>query len=285
MNKGTRLQQLLSVPVQHHPDNTAIIFDNECVSYAKLDVHCRRVAAGLLRLDIKPGDRVALMLPNCLEAVYSTIACYIVGAIVVPINYRNTAAESRYVLEKTRPALLIVHPDKLEIYDSLEYLLGPDRIYVTAGQQTQSKYPFFADLQGFDAVRSNSGVSEDAPALLLYTSGSTGHPKGVVHSHRSAYAGIDISRRVFEFDRKDVVLVGKPISHAGGLQTQLMPSLNVGAKVILAMRPSPAQAIWLIQHHQVTQYAMLASRLVDFIEYLEEIPARLPSLANSIGSG
>lgn len=82
------------------------------------------------------------------------------------------------------------------------------------------------------------------------------------------------------------MLVGKPITHAGGLQTQLMPTLSVGGQVILAMKPEPAQAASLIDAHAVSEYGMLASDLLDFVEYLEESHATcLPTLKNSIGSG
>jgi acyl-CoA synthetase (AMP-forming)/AMP-acid ligase II len=81
------------------------------------------------------------------------------------------------------------------------------------------------------------------------------------------------------------VLVGKPISHAGGLQTQLMPTLLVGGEAILAMKPTPAQAAALIERYSVTQYGLLASDLLDFIEYLEASGTRLTTLQNSIGSG
>jgi len=282
---GTRLQRLLSGSVQHSPDKTAIRFGSVELSYAELEMQSSRVAAGFLQLNISPGDRVALMLPNCLEAVYSILACYKIGAVVVPINYRNTAAETRYVVEKTQPKLVIGHPDKIEVLKALSDLVAVDRILVAGGESVGTGFSSFGELLDHTTQASLVVVLEDAPALILFTSGSTGHPKGVVHSHRSAYAGIDISQRIFEFNSADVVLIGKPISHAGGLQTQFMPALNVGAEVILAMKPSPADAVDLIVKHTVTQYAMLASNLIDFIEYLEENPIRLPSLANSMGSG
>lgn len=284
-NAGTRLQRLLSKSLVQSPDKTAIRFGSVEVNYAQLDSYSRRVAAGFLQHKVNPGDRVAIMLPNCLEAVYCIIASYTIGAVVVPVNYRNTAEETRYVVEKTQPGLFVGHPDKQEIMRSLVGLLDSDRIFVTDSEAEQAGFCGFGDLMHRNPATASSKISEDSAALILYTSGSTGHPKGVVHSHQSAFSGIDISRRVFEFDRDDIVLIGKPISHAGGLQTQLMPALNVGAMVVLVMKPTPAEAINLILTHAVTQYAMLASNLVDFIEYLEENPVDLPSLVNSMGSG
>ena len=107
----------------------------------------------------------------------------------------------------------------------------------------------------------------------------------MVHSHAGAFHGIDISRRIFDLSQQSRVLVGKPISHAGGLETQLMPTLLAGGEVSLAMKPTPKQAATMIQAYQITEYAMLASDLLDFVEYLEQNPTDLSSLRTSIGSG
>ncbi len=285
MTQGTRLQMLLSTPLAQTPDKIALRFGSVDLSYYDLDFRSRQLAAGLLALKINCGDRIALLLPNCLEAVYSMMACYTIGAIVVPVNYRYTAREARYVVENTHPNLVIGHQDKSEILESLGDLVGLDRIFLTGKRSNDAGFSSFDELPGHTPLASAIDVQKDAPALILYTSGSTGHPKGVVHSHGSAFSGIDISRRVFDFNSSDIVLIGKPISHAGGLQTQLMPALFIGAEVVLAMRPTPAEAAALIVKYSITQYALLASNLVDFVEYLEENPECLPTLVNSIGSG
>ena len=84
---------------------------------------------------------------------------------------------------------------------------------------------------------------------------------------------MEISRQALDLNAQDIVLVGKPISHAGGLRTQLMPTLSVGGEVVLDMKPSPAKAVSLIKQNAVTEYGMLASDLLDFIVY-EKVECR-----------
>lgn len=243
------------------------------------------VAAALRHRGIGKGDRVAWFLPNSLEAVLTTLACYEIGAISLPLNYRYTAQEARYVIDYVDARVLIFHSERQgAVKTLLETGSAIDTIVVDAASNQDDHLPFDALLQG-DPLAERVSAADDDPALILFTSGSTGRPKGVVHSHGSAFAGIDISRRIFDFDQSDVVLVGKPISHAGGLQTQLMATLLAGGEAVLAMKPSPPEAASLISEYSVTQYALLASDLLDFIEFLEGHPTKLTSLKNSIGSG
>lgn len=283
MEQRSNLQILLEKALAGKPDKTAIRTSSSQLSYRELDDYVRRVASGLRGKGVKRGDRVAWLLPNSIEAVVTTLACYQIGAVAVPLNYRYVTEEARDVLERTRAALLVFHATRKEIVNPL--LESNINLTAYCVGDSGASTPSFEELLNHEPIVEAAKVESNHPALILFTSGSTGRPKGVVHSHQGAFCGIDVSRRVFDFKDSDVVLVGKPISHAGGLQTQLMPTLQVGGEAVLAMKPSPAEAVSLISTNSVTEYGLLASDLLDFIEYLESNPTELPSLKNSIGSG
>jgi long-chain acyl-CoA synthetase len=272
------------VPLARWRAAVAIRFRSRDITYGELDEQAQRLAAGFLRRGVQPGDRVALFLPNCPEAVAATLACYEIGAIAVPLNYRFLAREASYVLDVTAPALLIFHTDRASVVESLAGDTAGTMDTVAVGEVT-GRHTTVDALYEAVPLRTDVELAEEDPALILFTSGSTGRPKGVMHSHHSAFSGIDISRRITEVQHGDVVLVGKPISHAGGLETQLMPALSVGGRIVLAMKPTPAEAAVLISTHSVTQYALMASDLLDFVEYLEQTPTDLHTLQNCLGSG
>jgi acyl-CoA synthetase (AMP-forming)/AMP-acid ligase II len=284
MPAPTRLQDLLATGRTRDAGKPAIRCAGTSVSYAELDRRVRQLAGGLVAHGVAPGDRVALFLPNGLPAVTLTLACYQAGAIAVPLNYRYLAAEARHVVERVEPRLLVYHASRREIVEQLPTNPVEARFVVDDPGEDAAAQPFDR-LLAEEPLEAPVAVTEEDPALILFTSGSTGRPKGVVHSHHSAFSGIAISRRITEIDAHDVVLVGKPISHAGGLETQLMPTLLAGASTVLEMKPSPERAAGLIRELAVTQYALMASDLLDFIEYLESSGVRLPSLQNSVGSG
>jgi long-chain acyl-CoA synthetase len=280
----TDLQSLLSFALHSSAEKIALRVDGRQISYRELERLVGAVAAGLLRSGIESGERVAWLLPNSLEAVLTTMACWRIGAIVVPLNYRYVAEEALDVLQRTRARLLVFHASREAV--GLPYLEAhPATLAFEVNAGESSPRLSFNELLNHGALADPVPMTPESPALILFTSGSTGHPKGVVHSHRSAFQGIDISRQIFDFNERDVVLVGKPISHAGGLQTQMMPTFLVGGEVVLAVKPSPEDAVRLINQYRVTEYGMLASDLLDFVEYLEAHSQKLPTLKNGIGSG
>jgi len=277
-----RLQQLIEGPLRDSPEKVALRSGEQSLTYRELDQSIRAVAAGLRELGIAKGDRVAWFLPNGVEAVFVTLACYHLGAIAVPLNHRYVTAEVDDVLARTDARLLIYAADKANVVQPV--LNSRQVASVVVGEQAAGAREF-GSLLAAGTLDEAAPVAAEDPALILFTSGSTGHPKGVVHSHEGAFSAIDQSRKLFDFQPSDVVLVGKPISHAGGLQTQMLPVFLAGGEVILEMKPMPADAIALIQKHRVTEYGMLASDLLDFIEYLEKHQQQLPTLNNAIGSG
>lgn len=281
----SKLQKLLDIGLTRFPDKTALHYGNRSYSYHQLQRDSMKLAAGLKSKGVAPGDRVALYLPNCPESVMAFLACYSIGAIAVPLNYRYLAEEARFVVQQTEARMILFHSEQIENVSQFQELFNPDNIFMLHNEREKTDYPGINELFDFPELSGYEDLPEEHPALILFTSGSTGRPKGVTHSHRGAYYGIEISRKALGFNHQDVVLVGKPISHAGGLQTQMLPAFSVGAEVVLAMKPAPSEAVFLIKRFNVTEYGMLASDLLDFIENLEEHPSELTSLTNGIGSG
>ncbi|WP_186767732.1 class I adenylate-forming enzyme family protein [Blastopirellula retiformator] len=280
-NDATRLQSMFEKIAQATPDQMALRHGGSQLSYQQLDIATKTVAAGLRGLGVAPGDRVAWLMPNCVEAVVVTLACYQIGAIAMPLNYRYVTREVEEILARTTARLLVYHVDKRSVVQPLAD--SATQLVEVAGDGSVS-LPFDR-LLAAKADNEVASVAEADPALILFTSGSTGRPKGVVHSHGGVYSAIAQSRELFDFQPSDVVLVGKPISHAGGLHTQMFAAMLAGAEVILTMKPTPQQAVAAINQDGVTEYGMLASDLLDFVEYLEQHPTPLPSLKNAIGSG
>ncbi len=265
---ATGLQRLLDDALNLNPTHPALLAPGPPLNYSELHAAVAAVAAGLWAHGIRPGERVGWRLPNGPEAVLLSLACTRIGAISVPLNERLAAAEVQSMLASIEPRVVVLPADEVRDADIPGHAVLP-----------------WPALLGMSPIEPVENLPEDHPALILFTSGSTGRPKGVVHTHRGCLAAIDSCRLALDLEPGDVVLVGKPLCHAGGLQTQLLPSLRAGAGVVLAMRPSPAASVALIHQYGITEFGLLASDLLDLVDHLEAHGVALPTLRTVIGSG
>ncbi|MCP3869180.1 MAG: acyl--CoA ligase, partial [Gammaproteobacteria bacterium] len=185
---ATALQCLLEKGLRDCANEVAIRVGDRVVTFAELDEEVRRCAAGMLAKSIEPGDRVALMLPNRLETVIAILACYTVGAVAMPLNYRYLADEAEHAIILATPKLLLFHAERADVIHEVLKRVGPIQTFrLDDGNTHGTGTPPFAELLQFEPFSGPVHLDEQAPALLLFTSGTTALPKGVVHSHASTF--------------------------------------------------------------------------------------------------
>jgi acyl-CoA synthetase (AMP-forming)/AMP-acid ligase II len=265
--------QILRDTRQRAPDKVALWFGRRSWTYGELDDATDRVAAALAAAGVRPGDRVALFLPNCPELVLGYFACFKLGAVAVPLNYRYRQEEARYALEHSGATTLIVHHALADEVTGLPLApMGVSRCYLAAGEAEPPFLPFAALLAGpCDPPPAAEGDARQ-PAAILYTSGSTARPKGVVYSHAGLRHDCDIQAATFQFTDADVQLISTAACHAAALTGQLLPNVYVGGKAVLTHLPDPAQVVEAIQTHKVTRVQMQPAALADLVDYLETHP-------------
>jgi acyl-CoA synthetase (AMP-forming)/AMP-acid ligase II len=256
------------------PGKVALWFGERGWTYAELDDATDRIAAALSAAGVRAGERVALFLPNCPELVLGYFACFKLGAVTVPLNYRYRQAEARYALEHSGATSLIVHQSLAGEVTGLPLAgMGVSRCYLAGGEAVP---PFRA----FDSLLTAGGdvpaaaFGEDQAAAILYTSGSTARPKGVTYSQASLWQNCLIQSETFRFTPADVLLVSTAACHAAAFVGQLLPSVSVGGTSVLTHLPTPAQVVDAIARRGVTRVQMLPATLEDLVEYLEAHPGR-----------
>src|SRR6516165_9726020 len=140
------LDRLVADVRQRTPDKIALWFGDQHWTYASLDETSERIAAALAVASVRCGDRVALFLPNCPELVFSYLACFKLGAVSVPLNYRYRQPEAQYALEHSASATLIVHPSLVGEVEKLSLAAqGVARRYLT-GHGTRPNFAAFDEL-------------------------------------------------------------------------------------------------------------------------------------------
>ncbi len=245
--------EVLRATRQRYPDKLAFVFGNRTLSYAELDQVTARLAAGLYTAGVRADDRVALFTPNCPELVLSYLACFKLGAIAVPLNHRYLQAEAEYAIGHSGSTTLIVHADKLADVASLPFdQLKVSRRYLISDACDPGWQPF-ATL--FDSKAKTPPPTFDVRQLatIMYTSGTTAKPKGVVHSHQTLWHCVQIQCEGMQYTDDDVHLVTTSACHCAATYGQIFPSLFKGGTIVMLDAPTPAEVVRAIVEHGATR--------------------------------
>jgi acyl-CoA synthetase (AMP-forming)/AMP-acid ligase II len=268
------LDRLVTETRQRTPDKIALWFGEQHWTYTALDDTTDRIAAALTAAGVRCGDRVALFLPNCPELVFSYLACFKLGAISVPLNYRYRQPEAQYALEHSGSGTLIVHPALVGEVEKLPLAaMGIARRYLT-GPAPRPDFAAFDELRAgpLNAVP-QATFTDDQPAAILYTSGTTARPKGVTYTHCTLGHNCEIQTASFAFTPEDVHLISTAACHAAAFTAQLLPGLYSGGTCVLTHLPTPEQVVHAIQTRRVSRIQTLPASLEDLVEHLERHPA------------
>ena len=247
MDKG--IGNWVTIQARRTPARVALVDGNtgQQISYGELEHRTNALADRLRALGVRPGDRVALMAWNSPQFIEVTLAVAKLGAILVPINFRLAADEVRYILNDAAPCVLFVSPQTAEVAQAAaagshvrDVIEMPSAAQRAAG--VASPYEDF--IARGQPERVEIDVSADQVATLMYTSGTTGFPKGSMLTHGNhlwnAITNVCMSEGVTP---QDVVLVSAPLFHIGAFGIFTLPLVYLGgASVIME---SFAPAAWL----------------------------------------
>ena len=236
------------------PLNTALIFEGKSYTYADLRRLTRSLSAALLEQRVQSGDRVAFLLPNCLEIVLCYYACFEIGAIAVPLNIRFSAELLQYAINHSGASVLISEPNLFsQIVKNRSLLPEVERYYLTSRDSEFEGARPFAELLNPTSDLTPKTPSGNGPAAIYYTSGTTGLPKGVVHSHFSLAQATQNQIDQIAITSADTTLILFPICYLIGFGSQILPFHQCGATCVLLPRFEPEAALAAIATYKPTK--------------------------------
>ena len=240
----TTLTELLAERVARHPDSLALIFRGQRWSYAEFSSECERVAAGLIRLGVVKGDRVAFLLPNCPEFLFAVFAVTRIGAVFVPLNPQYTAEEAEYVLHHSEASLLITAADLFPLVAAIRAKLPAlKQVVVTGDGDSKDALRWREFLPELAGALPPVDIDPEELASITYTSGTTDRPKGVMLS-QYAYAFAPRMRAAgLGWNQSDRVYCVLPLFHVNALCHTCLAMLSVGGSIALMERFS-ASRFW-----------------------------------------
>lgn len=288
------LPHLLTGSAERVPERTAAVDSDGSVTYADLDARSTRLAHVLRDAGVRPGDRVGLYLPKSIDAIAGLYGIMKAGAAYVPLDPVAPAARLAYIMRNCDIRALITAREKSVSWEALLAAGAPLQTVVVADAQTDEvQAPAGIVSFGQDAVASAPAglcpinrIDLDL-AYILYTSGSTGQPKGVMLSHLNALTFVQWCYRYFQATPADVFSNHAPL-HFDLTILDLFVAAMGGAAVVVVPPETSVFAVQLarfIEHHRITIWYSVPSVLTMLVLHGSLSPGRLPNLREVIFAG
>jgi acyl-CoA ligase (AMP-forming) (exosortase A-associated) len=284
------LHHLLEERANTHQDNAALTYGDETRSYAQLWDTVVRFAVGLVELGVERDDRVAIFLEKRLETVESVFGVSAAGGVFVPINPLLKPPQVAYILDNCGVRVLVTTAARLALLaPSLEACPTVERVIVV-DDDGSGDGDMSVPLHSWTEVTSHEPLLAPRPsvdldmAAILYTSGSTGLPKGVVLTHRNLIVGAESVSHYIGNRSDDVILSALPLSFDAGF-SQLTTAFNVGAHVVLMNYLMAGDVVRLCERHGVTGLTCVPPLWIQIVQqtWPEEVGERLRYFANTGG--
>lgn len=268
------------------PDKAAIRFGGAELTYAALAQRIDQTARALKsQLGVSRGDRVAILSANHPDYLVLLYACARLGVMLVPINWRLAVPEQLFILRDAGAKALVVEQAFAPIIEPLAAAMPGVRTIGLGDFAPAGGMSFSALLQGAGGDGRSESVDTTSPLLIVYTSGTTGHPKGAVLRQEALVANAAMSQHMHDMTAQDHILTVLPLFHVGGLNIQTTPALHLGATVTLHARFAPEAALDAIAKDKPTLTVLVPATIQAMIEHPRWRETRLDSLrAVSTGS-
>ncbi len=244
------LGQVLPHAARTFGDRTALVIDGRSFSFRELDGLSDALAASLVKMGIRPGDRVTLYAPNSWEWIVSYYGALKTGAVINPVNVMLTPAEVAYVTRDCGASALIGSPDKIR--PALEAGVTGLKAIVFGDSAVAGATPFsqlVAKRETFEPV----SVSPEALSTIGYTSGTTGHPKGAMQSHRAVILNGAMTAQLHLKTPLDTVVSALPCPHVYG-NVVFNGAMMCGVKLVLHSRFDAGEVLASIATHEATMF-------------------------------
>ena len=286
------------------PDREALVFEARRYTFAEVAAAVDRAAKALMALGVRQGDHVCLWLNNCDDWIFIMYGLAKIGAVQVPVNTRFRTHDLAYVLRQSDSAMLITHDvcgpvDYLDMVRQVVKLPGDGvdvsdseyprlkRVVIVADDARPGTTAWQTALQAGAAVSDAAlrqraeAVDCDAPALIMYTSGTTGFPKGVVHTHNLVR---NVEERAYRLGitPRDVILNYLPLFHAFGYSEGALTSMLTGAKQVVTSTFDAPACLDLIEREGVTVMHGFETHMKDLCDAQERRPRNLRTLRTGL---
>lgn len=259
-----RVSHLLGRGLASNPDAVALVSAVTRWTWGELDRASTNLAANLLGLELRPGDRVASLMPNRAALLIHYLACLKAGLVAVPLNYRYMPPEIDHALAISEASILLAHAERDHDLAASTFARRLPRGRISY-EASDGRGPRFEELIERTPSKIELSMPDPtAPACIFFTSGSTGPAKGVTHSFETLGWMFATIAAAFELTADDVMLPGSSLSHIGGFVFSFS-ALALGARVIVTRTFDSHELLPLLREDRPTVLCMLPTALLHLV--------------------
>jgi fatty-acyl-CoA synthase len=281
---GKTVGDLFDYMCMHYRDRTAIVSGERRLSFNDLEDSGTRLANALLGLGFGRGDRLAVLMPNCPEVLFIDFAFAKCGMVRIPLAYYLRVEDMVFMLRETGASGILYHEAFREVVNQIKSEYQAFRHVVCLAADASSvpeDERFLPELirQGSPQAVA-SGVSEDDLYFILFTGGTTGVPKGVVHNHRTMVNSLVMELLDFGIGRNEVFLAATPLTHGAG--ALVPPVMLRGGSVVILTGFDPTQFLQTIQEERITTAMVVPTMIYALLDHPDREKYDTSSLRNLI---
>lgn len=240
---------------ERYPHEPCIKCGDLAFTKGEFNTRVNRLAHALQAAGVRKGDRVAVLLANTHIYVEILQGLCKIGASMVPLNFRLAGPELEFILNDSEPVLLVYSPEFLPLVEEIRGKVPSVKRFICeleGGAASDPDYEAWTAGQSGDEPTPDEEVTFDDPEFIMYTSGTTGKPKGAVVTQGNIQWNCINSVPIYSFNQTDVQIVCAPMFHVGGLGVSAIPSLYVGSKMVIQRFFDPSGIFRLIEEEKVT---------------------------------
>ncbi|MBW8481766.1 long-chain-fatty-acid--CoA ligase [Actinomadura parmotrematis] len=265
------LTDLLRERARQHPDRIIFHAGDESVTYAEFDARADRVAAALAAAGVGPGDRVAVLDKNSVEYQEVLFGAARAGAVQVPVNYRLAPDEVAYIVDNAEAKVLVAGPEFTPVLDAVADRLKHTGLLLVAGGEGHAYRDYRSWVEATGTAPPDHRADGGDVFVQLYSSGTTGRPKGVMLTHDNFLSVLPLIDDLWAMGEHTVLMVAMPMYHVAGCACAVAIVFK-GVTGVIAREPDPVAIAAAIERHAVT-HIFLVPVLLQFMQLMPEVAA------------
>jgi acyl-CoA synthetase (AMP-forming)/AMP-acid ligase II len=269
-----RLHDLFDFQAREHPDIDFAVLGDRRLTFREAAAEVNRLANALVAAGLEPGDRISLLSKNSIEYAIVFYAASKVGVVPVPLNYRLAAPEWVYIINDAGAKMLIASAAYVSIVDGFRHELGSVKKYIAIDAD---------DLEGWEDYRNWTGKASTAPpdrwvadehdVYQMYTSGTTGHPKGAVLTHAAVTSQLAQMVPLYRGDPGDRVLVVAPMYHAAAAITAFL-TVSQGGTMYIQEDFNPLEVVRALSEERIANATLVPAMIQACLVFVPDIADR-----------